>query len=66
MISAPIEYLHELKDVSNYVRSLAVSGNKLYGGSTKLITIWDINSFTLLKQVTMQGTDLKTIADSPR
>jgi E3 ubiquitin-protein ligase TRAF7 len=55
--SAPIEYLRELKDVSNYVRSLAVSGNKLYGGSTKLITIWDINSFTLLKQVTMQGTD---------
>jgi len=52
---APIEYLRELSDVSNYVRSLHVHSGKLFAGSTKLITIWNIENFKIIRQITIPG-----------
>mgnify|MGYP000174993110 CR=1 FL=1 len=55
LILAPIEYLRSLTDVSNYVRSLHVYGGSLFAGSTKLITIWNIESFKIIRQINIPG-----------
>lgn len=52
---APIEYLRDLTDVSNYVRSLHVYAGSLFAGSTKLITIWNIETFKIVRQINIPG-----------
>ena len=54
---APIEFLLDLEagGVSNYVRSLAVNQGRLFAGSTKLLTIWNIENFKITRQVNIPG-----------
>ena len=53
--SNPVHYLRSLSDVSNYVRSLCVYESDLYAGSNKLISIWNIDTMKIKRQITIPG-----------
>ena len=53
--SNPVQYLRSLSDVSNYVRSLCVYESDLYAGSNKLISIWNIDTMKIKRQITIPG-----------
>ena len=50
-----LEFIRNLSDVSNYVRSLTVHENDLYAGSNRLITIWNIETLKIQRQINIPG-----------